>query len=131
MDSYQTLRLCAYVRSLSIRRSYEQEILASWLRADQEGWLVADGTISPFNLTGEAQVIGLIKSHRREYFRGAGQVMLLGMPPLHRTNAFSVHHALIDESVPISWYLRWKAAPPPPTRSWPATGGMSVQIVHR
>jgi hypothetical protein len=113
MQSFQNLRLFAYVRSLSIRHNYEQSLLTEWADMESEGWLVVDGNVTSLTTPPASRVIGVVKSHRQEYFRGDAQALLMLMPPLHRTNAFSLRRGIGGEESPMSWYLRWKPSAPP------------------
>lgn len=54
-------------------------------------------------------LVGLIKRQRQEYFSGAAQGRLLGLPAFHRSNAFVYRAAAIQgEHVARTFFLRWQ-----------------------
>lgn len=106
---YELCRYLAYARSRELRQILEREAIHTWAQSDCKGWLMVDGDTRHLGSFNDGQVvIGVVKSHRYQYFQGLSHALLFNLPAFHRTNSFSFRYILDSERVRSSFYLRWR-----------------------
>ena len=96
------------------RNRLELQACLKWLRSDQEGTLLVDGTIG--QLVGSdnrppGSVVGLVKSHRKQYFTTETASTILGLKEGERSSVFVVPSRRDQDSPTHSWYLRLRSDP--------------------
>jgi hypothetical protein len=93
-------------RAVEMRReAAELSVAQQYLANRGEGWLVVDGSATPY--LGEAdasRVLGVVKSHETQFLAGNDLRTALTLPAAHRTSVFA---RLAGEQREVhSWYLR-------------------------
>ena len=91
------------------RNRLELQTCLAWLRSGEEGNLLVDGTIG--QLSGAldrppGSVVGLVKSHRKQYFTAETASTILGLQEGERSSVFIVPSRRDQDSSTHSWYLR-------------------------
>jgi hypothetical protein len=90
----------------TVREEMETRLKVKWLR-EGEGWLLADGGIAQAAaaLPSRVNIVGVVKSHRRQYFKNGADVVL-GLKEGERTPVFEARTGSHQQDVAYSWYLR-------------------------
>ncbi|WP_019502968.1 hypothetical protein [Pseudanabaena sp. PCC 6802] len=99
----QLLREAARNAISDRREKLESDLAELWIKQEQPGWLVMDGSITISKAAAEHnRIIGLIKSHNTQYFRFPEQEVILNLKPGDRSSTFTPpgRHPV------CSWYLR-------------------------
>jgi hypothetical protein len=94
------------------RNRLELQSCVAWLRAGEEGNLLVDGTIGQLvsAVTGPVgSVVGLVKSHRKQYFTSETAATILGLQEGERSSVFIVPSRRDQDSSTHSWYLRLRS----------------------
>lgn len=91
------------------RNRLELQTCLAWLRSDEDGNLLVDGSIG--KLVGASDrpadsVVGLVKSHRKQYFTSETAATILGLQEGQRSSVFVVPSRRDQDSPTHSWYLR-------------------------
>jgi hypothetical protein len=96
--------------AISVERNrLERQTCLAWLRLEEEGRLLVDGTIGQLvgAITGPlGSVVGLVKSHRKQYFTVETATTILGLQEGERSSVFVVQSRRDHVSPTHSWYLR-------------------------
>ncbi|MEO7454168.1 MAG: DNA double-strand break repair nuclease NurA [Fimbriimonadales bacterium] len=96
------------------RNRLERQTCLAWLRLEEEGKLLVDGTIGQLigAVTGPTDsVVGLVKSHRKQYFTADTAATILGLQEGERSSVFVVPSRREQDSETHSWYLRLRSDP--------------------
>ena len=91
------------------RNRLELQTCLAWLRSGDEGNLLVDGNIGQlagFTERPPGSVVGLVKSHRKQYFTIATASAILGLAEGERSSVFVVRSKRDQISPTHSWYLR-------------------------
>lgn len=99
----QLLREAARNAISDRREKLESDLAELWIKQEQPGWLVMDGSITISKAAAEhSRIIGLIKSHNTQYFRFPAQEVILNLKQGDRSSTFTPpgRHPV------CSWYLR-------------------------
>ncbi len=88
----------------------ERELALRWLGegSSREGWLLVDGGIASLSshIEGFSQVVGVVKTHRRQFFRSRERAQVVGELRVgERTPVFEVRIGRWENRA-YSWYLR-------------------------
>jgi len=87
------------------REAAELSVAKRYLGIRREGWLVVDGSITPYLSGGDsARVLGVIKSHETQFLTGSDLATALTLPACHRTSVFARRAG--ERKQVHSWYLR-------------------------
>jgi hypothetical protein len=110
------------------RSRLEHNVCSRWLEAGLPGRLLVDGGIG--NLTGiplpePGALVGLVKSHRKQYFTRATAESVLGLGEGERTSVFLATSYRGQRSPTHSWYLRLRND----ERKSPAFGLVRVELL--
>ena len=111
----------------SERNRLELQTCLRWLRKGDPGCLLVDGTIGQLVSATErppGSVVGLVKSHRKQYFTSETAATILGLKEGERSSVFVVPSRRDQDSPTHSWYLRLRSDP---YRS-PAFGLVRVEL---
>ncbi|MDQ2987353.1 MAG: hypothetical protein M3R13_11670 [Armatimonadota bacterium] len=95
------------------RNRLEHKTCVEWLASGNEGVLLVDGSIGQLinAVKGPANIVGLVKSHRKQYFTAATAATVLGLKEAERTSVFVVPSRRDQDSPTHSWYLRLRTDP--------------------
>lgn len=95
------------------RNRLELKACRDWLQSGSEGALLVDGTIGQLvqDTSGRppGSVVGLVKSHRKQYFTRQTAPTILGLKEGERSSVFSVPSSRHSDWPRHSWYLRLRA----------------------
>lgn len=97
------LREAARNRISDSREKLESDLAELWIKDNQPGWLVMDGSITISKaVASHKRIIGLIKSHNTQYFPFPEQEVVLNLKQGDRSSTFTPpgRHPV------CSWYLR-------------------------
>jgi len=115
--------------AISIERSrIEHATCLEWLRSGCNGRLLVDGSIGqmfadePGREAGS--LVGLVKSHRKQYFTKATAAVILGLKEGERSSVFVAQTRRRQDAPTHSWYLRLRSDP----HRQPAFGLVRVEI---
>lgn len=102
------LRDRARSKAESLRRKLEVALIREWVEAEQEGWLMVDGPLTPLpGLRLAPRMVGVVKDWRIHYFVGPEQAQILTLPEFFRTSAFQVPRSRARREVEEESETRW------------------------
>jgi hypothetical protein len=101
--------------TISVERNrLELKVCTAWLNSGEPGSLLVDGTIGQLPKAAgrpAGTVVGLVKSHRKQYFTSATAPTILGLKEGERSSVFVVPSRRDQDSPTHSWYLRLRSDP--------------------
>jgi hypothetical protein len=115
--------------AISIERSrIEHAACLDWMRSGVDGRLLVDGSIGQL-FAGEEEreagsLVGLVKSHRKQYFTKATAAAILGLKEGERSSVFVAQTRRRQDAPTHSWYLRLRSDP----HRQPAFGLVRVEV---
>lgn len=115
--------------AISVERArIEHKTCLEWLRSREDGRLLVDGSIGqlfgsePERETGS--LVGLVKSHRKQYFTKKTAATILGLEEGERSSVFGAQTRRRQDAPTHSWYLRLRSDP----HRQPAFGLVRVEV---
>ena len=111
----------------SERNRLELQTCMTWLKSGEPGNLLVDGTIGQIAGAGErpaGSVVGLVKSHRKQYFTAETAATILGLKEGERSSVFVITSKRDQDATTHSWYLRLRSDP----YKSPAFGLVRVEV---
>lgn len=92
------------------REQIETAIRAEFVRNCPDHWLLADGGIGQVsNLVPQCtRLVGVVKSHRKQYFTNRTAETVLNLAEGERTRVFCAKTGNVGQDIVYSWYLRFR-----------------------
>ena len=101
------------MNEISAERSrLEQDVCSRWINRGEPGRLLVDGGIGNLAVSASAEpgkLVGLVKSHRKQYFTSATATTILGLREAERSSVFLATSYRGQRSPTHSWYLRLRS----------------------
>ncbi len=100
--------------AISVERSrIEHETCLDWLRSGADGRLLVDGSIGQLFANAPEReagtLVGLVKSHRKQYFTKKTAAAILGLKEGERSSVFVAQTRRRQDAPTHSWYLRLRS----------------------